>query len=330
MPNLSSPATADPGSSPRTGEPAQPRAVGIGELVWDLLPTGPRLGGAPFNVVANLVRLGWQSRYVTAVGDDDLGHRARRRMGELGVDASLVQTADAPTGTVRVELDASGAPAFEIVSPAAYESVRSVELTERATLDAIVFGTLAQRFGGVLDATVQLAAAAPASIRLYDVNLREGCWEAGLIHRLIQLATIVKVNEDEAATVSHELSLGSDSVEGFCRTLCERFGLRATAVTRGADGAGILLDGRYHHMPASPVRVVDTVGAGDAFAAGLIAGIQRNWPGERVLDLALRVASVVASREGPTPEWDAAELNIADAASVGDTEITAPAHRAST
>ncbi len=307
---MSDPRSVLPGGPDR----GQPVAVGIGELVWDLLPTGARLGGAPFNVVANLVRLGWRGRYVSAVGDDDLGHRARRSIDEMGVDASLLQTVPSPTGTVRVQLDASGSPTFEIVSPAAYEAVAAVRLPPSGTVDVIVFGTLAQRFGGVFDTTVDMAARAPAAMRLYDVNLREGCWEAGLIRRLLRLATIVKVNEEEAPVVAEVLGLPWSSIEAFCRTIGGRFDLQAVAVTLGADGAGLLLGHRFCQMPAAPARVVDTVGAGDAFSAGLIEGIRLGWPAERALDLALRVASIVAAREGPTPAWDASELNPSDAA----------------
>ena len=143
--------------------------LGIGELLWDLLPAGPRLGGAPFNVVVHLRRLGFEAAFLSAVGDDDLGRRALADMEALGVRTDLVSVVpDAPSGTVGVELDAHGHPTYAIHSPAACELVDAVAAAsvEGSGMrpDAIVFGTLAQRFATVREATRAVLAASPAAI----------------------------------------------------------------------------------------------------------------------------------------------------------------------
>ena len=283
------------------------RVLGVGELLWDLLPTGPRLGGAPFNVVAHLHRLGFDAAYLTAVGSDELGTRARAEVERLGVDASLIQPADLPTGIVRVALDAAGVPAYEIVSPAAYEAVEFPRWHDADRFEVLVFGTLAQRFPNVHAATDRLAASAPDAIRLYDVNLRHGCWNPDLVRSLAEIATVVKMNQEEAATLAREFDL-PDAGEPFARALAAQHRLRGVCVTRGADGAALLLDGAFSEAAAAPVVVADTVGAGDAFAACLAAGIAAGWPIDSILDVAGRLAALVASREGAIPDWELSEL----------------------
>ncbi len=285
------------------------RAVGVGELLWDLLPGGPRLGGAPFNAIAHLRRLGFRSTYVSAVGNDELGGRARQEVRRLGVATGRVQVVNVPTGIVRVQLDGDGVPRYEIVSPAAYEALRPPRTPGawRPAFDILVFGTLAQRFAGVLATTHRLVAARPQAVRLYDVNLRQGCWDAGLVRQLLPLATIVKVNDDEREVLAGALSLPPEA-PAFTRALAAAHRLRAVCVTRGEAGAALLLDGQYLEVPAVPASVVDTVGAGDAFTAGLAAGVARGWAPARTLDLATRLAALVASRAGAIPDWSPREL----------------------
>jgi fructokinase len=287
------------------------KAVGIGELVWDLLPNGPRLGGAPFNVIANLARLGWESLYFSAVGNDELGARTLEGMRRLNVSTRFVRTVDVPTGIVRVQLDRDGVPEYEIVSPAAYEELAPVEPPSAiGVFDALVFGTLAQRPPGTLATTRGLAAAQPDAVRLYDLNLRHSCWSIKLVERLLGLATVVKLSEAEATILAEELALPRDSLAMFSLALAARFDLRGVCVTRGADGATLLCDGRSGEAKAVRVDVVDTVGAGDAFAAGLAFGISAGWDVERVLELGSHLASLVASRDGAIPDWDVSELGL--------------------
>jgi fructokinase len=152
--------------------------VGIGEILWDLPPGGPRLGGAPFNAIVHLARFGCRTAFVARLVGTSWGN-ARRKRADSGVATSLIEVNEQPTGVVRVELDPEGVPTYQIVSPAAYEA-REPLPPDRAFedgADLVVFGTLAQRFEGVRTATQQIAQANQRAARLYDVNLRPGCWK---------------------------------------------------------------------------------------------------------------------------------------------------------
>jgi fructokinase len=178
------------------------RVLAIGELLWDLLPGGQRLGGAPFNVVAHLRQMGHEVALLTGVGDDERGRAALAEASELGVGTQFMRVVPGvPTGIVHVELDPTGIPRFDIVSPAAYEYVAddrgSVVEAARYAPDAVVFGTLAQRSPSVRHATTVVIEANPGSLRIYDVNLREGCWHPELVDELLSSATVVKLNDDE-------------------------------------------------------------------------------------------------------------------------------------
>jgi fructokinase len=291
---------------PRLSAVPAARAVGIGELLWDLLPFGPRLGGAPFNLIAHLTKFGVATAYLSAVGRDDLGRRALAGIAELGVSAALVEVNDVPTGTVRVTIDVDGTPAYEIVSPAAYEMGGSNVPRARtiaADADLIVFGTLAMRFSAPRAALDDLIVAAPAAERLYDVNLRRDCWTIELVEDLLRSATVVKLNEEERNILASELALPAGSVESFASDLKARYALRAVCVTRGPDGACLLLDSEYAERAAPRIQVADTVGAGDAFAAALAVGLIEQWGVADTLSVAVEYGSFVATREGAIPSW---------------------------
>jgi fructokinase len=285
--------------------------VGIGELLWDILPAGEQLGGAPFNVVAHLRRFGWSARFISAVGADEYGRRALAEVDRLGIDSSLIAINELPTGLVRVVLDDAGAPSYAIQSPAAYESIPVWADYGPPAPEVLVFGTLAQCFDGARAATRRLANIAPSALRLFDVNLRFDRWTVALVTHLLDLATLVKLNEDEQRTLSAPLDLPAHSVESFARALADRHALRGVCVTRGAMGAGLLLDGTYVEAPAPIVRVLDTVGAGDAFAAALAHGVFQGWPASETVAVANRLGSLVASRAGASPNWRPDELGIA-------------------
>ena len=297
------------------------RILGIGEILWDVLPDGPRLGGAPFNATASLARLGHDVRFVSGVGDDELGHRALEEADRLGVGTAWIATTDrAPTGTVEVSLDRRGSPRFRIVSPAAYETIDlpadEIDVIADWRPDAMVFGTLAQRFAAVRASTRSIAQRSGVPVRLYDVNLRDDCWDDALVLELLTLATLVKVNQDEAAVLGRLLGVGRGSrgraaPDALGAALAARSGVRGLCVTRGAAGAALWLDGAQFEVDGIEVDVVDTVGAGDAFAAGLLDGLLRGRDPRDALVSANRLGAIVAARAGALPDWTAAELEAA-------------------
>ena len=291
--------------------------VGIGEVLWDLLPDGPRLGGAPCNVLVHLRRIGHPVAYVTAVGADDLGARAERELEALGVETTFVATVTTPTGRADVVLDTGGVPRFTIVPGAAYESIdlAAAEVARLANMSpgALVFGTLAQRSALVRRSTTDLVDALPGALHFYDINLRTGLWDRDLVTALAGLASFVKVNAEEAAVVAPFFGVPWPGTEAFCRALNDRLGLRGVAVTAGASGAALLLDGDYRESRAPTVAVVDTIGSGDAFSAALVDGILAGRSAAAILRRSVALGALVATYPGATPAWDPAELTALEA-----------------
>ena len=304
--------------SPGDGGPSEPvlggpAVLGIGEILWDLLPSGPRLGGAPFNVVAHLRRLGHPVAYLTSVGDDDLGRRTLQEIRALDVDDSCVQVAaGAPTGTVGVALDAGGSPAFEIRSPAAYELTQAqpgtLDLVRRLGPHAVVFGTLAQRCPHVRVLTHEVFAALPGALRVYDVNLREGTWSPSLVAELAGEASVLKLNDDEVRALGPALGLPGASLPSFAEAAARRFDLRVVCVTQGRAGAVLWTPTGLVEHRGYRVVVADTIGAGDAFTAGLVHAILVGSEPPAALQLANALGAIVASRPGAIPSWTRLEL----------------------
>jgi fructokinase len=248
---------------------------------------------------------------VTAVGDDELGREALVAAGDLGVDARFVAVSpELPTGTVTVTPDPVSGHRFEIRSPAAYESIGdATALAARIEAwgpDALVFGTLAQRFPGFRSVTESVATER-LTHRLYDVNLRDGCWSPALVLRLLPLATIVKVNATEATTLSAIVGCEDDPGAIGVRLAADH-GVRMLCVTSGAAGAVLWVDDELLSVDGIAVDVADTVGAGDALAAGLLHGVLTGMPYVEALALANRLAALVASRPGALPDWQVDEV----------------------
>jgi fructokinase len=289
-----------------------PRVMGIGELLWDVFPDGPRLGGAPFNVIANLRRLGHPAAFVTAVGDDALGQRARTAAVELGIDPAFIATSrELPTGTVAVVPEADGGHRFEVTTPVAYETIGATDEVfgriETWGPKAIVFGTLAQQFAGTRDLTGRIAGDLSPRECLYDVNLRDGCWTPALVLDLLPLATVVKVNDEEAGVLADVL--GCDRAPAAIgERLAAGFGVHTSCVTHGPDGATMWSRGTLSTVAGVPVAVADTVGAGDAFSAALLHGILAGMPAAELLGVANRLGALVASRPGALPDWSVDEV----------------------
>lgn len=288
--------------------------LAIGEILWDVFPDAERLGGAPLNVAIHSARLGHESAILGAVGADERGDRALSEVRAAGVDARfMVRTGAAPTGVAEVGTDERGAPTFRIPRPAAFDRLSlddpAVAALAAWSPDWIVYGTLAQASPSVRGATDAILAACPGSRGLYDVNLRPGHDDPTLVTALLAAATVVKVNHVEAAWLASTLGLPA-AAEACTRALADRLDLRGVCITRGPDGADLLLDGAFVHADAPKVDVVDTVGAGDAFAAALIHGIEAGWPAQRVGQFATAVGSLVAARPGATPSWSPADVGL--------------------
>lgn len=287
--------------------------VAIGEILWDVFPEGERLGGAPFNFAAQAAGLGHETALLSAVAEDDRGRRALAEAHRLAVATELVRTVEAPpTGYVTVSVDDGGQPDYVIHRPAAYDRVEltdeAAEAIHRDPPEWIYFGTLLQTDPAALETTLRLLDAAPKARRLYDVNLRKDSYSRELLARLLPLATVLKINGDEAAEVRRQFGEPASDIETFAREYTERYGYEGVCATLGADGCYVLWNGSEEVRAESyPVTVRDAVGAGDAFAAAFVHGVSSGWTTERTADFANRVGSLIASRSGAVPVWTVAE-----------------------
>jgi len=288
--------------------------VGVGEVLWDLLLTGQQLGGAPANFAYHAHELGAQTQVITRVGNDDYGHEIIRRFHEMGLRDATVQIDEiAPTGTAKVALSGDGLAHFTIQENVAWDYLaltpRAVAVAREA--DAICFGSLAQRCEPSRNTIQQLVAAAPAdALRVFDINLRQQFYSRGLIEQSLQLANVLKLNDDELPTLADMFSLTGSTerpIEHQIERLAQTFSLRLVALTRGANGSLLYQkdEGRWSDCRSRPVEVVDTVGAGDSFTAALVLGLLRKMDLDEINTLANEVARYVCSHAGATPSLPA-------------------------
>jgi len=284
-----------------------PRIVGLGEILWDVFPDGARFGGAPANFACSAAGLAAGSARVGmagAVGRDDLGQRALAELTSRGVDVTAVAVLPEPTGRVDVTVDLAGHASYVFAPDCAWDNVPWSGSLERlaAETSAVCFGTLGSR-GSVSLATVRrfVAAVPSPALRILDINLRPPFWSPEIVRDSLPLANIVKCNDDELPIVAELLGL-SGSPESILRQLVSSHALRLAALTRGAKGSLLVsADGLSSDLPGTPVEVVDTVGAGDAFTAAVSLGLLAGWPLSKLHAHAERVAAYVCTRAGGTP-----------------------------
>jgi fructokinase len=280
------------------------RLVGIGEALWDLLPAGPQLGGAPANFAYHAHALGATAFLVTRVGNDDLGKAILERFGQIEIADTIQVDDDAPTGTVTVALSANGIPHYIIHENVAWDrlAVTTPAFEAVCAADALCFGSLAQRSDISRDAIQRLVAAAPATaLRVFDINLRQNYFSRDVIERSLRLANVLKLNDDELPILAQLFGL-TGSIRHQIETLAQTFSLHLVALTRGPAGSLLFQAGEWSDCPSVPTTVVDTIGAGDAFTAALVLGRLCNMPLDAVNTLAQEVARHVCSCAGATPQ----------------------------
>jgi fructokinase len=282
-----------------------PTVVGLGEILWDLLPSGRQLGGAPANFAYCSHLLGNRAVVASRVGSDDLGREVRDSLLHSGLTDQFLQIdAEHPTGMVHVQLDLAGQPKFEIAEAAAWDFLNWTEIWQALaqSADAVCFGSLAQRSEvsrrtilDFLDATRQ------ESLRVFDVNLRQSFYSVEIVQESMKRATVVKLNHEELPRVRDLLAIESGDSLAFCRNLLQKFDLQLVCVTRGANG-GLLCDrDNADEHSGFRVQIKDTVGAGDAFTAALVHGLLRQSPLAEMNDLANRMGAWVGSCSGAMP-----------------------------
>ncbi len=279
--------------------------IGLGEVLWDMLPSGKVLGGAPANFAYMTNVLGAKGIVASRVGTDTAGKEACSAMQDLGLDTSYVQQDELhPTGSANVSIDSAGQPNFTIKESVAWDFLQWTpaleELSGRA--DVICFGSLAQR-SPVSAATVHqfLGNARKDALRVFDVNLRQSFYSKEILRKSFHSAHIVKINEHELFQIAMVFKLGFAEEETLARRLLSECGLKLVCLTRGERGSLLVSEHETAEHKGFHVKVADAVGAGDAFTACLVYHYQLGNSLEEINESANRFASWVATQTGATP-----------------------------
>jgi fructokinase len=281
------------------------KSVGLGEILWDMLPNGKQLGGAPANFAYISTLLGSEGIVASRVGTDALGNEAIRQLGQLGLTTAFVERDPVhPTGTVQVQVDHAGQPKFEIAEGVAWDFLEwTRDWQALATqVDAICFGSLAQRAASSR-ATIRqfVGAARKNAVRVFDVNLRQTFFSKEILGESMAVADIVKLNHEELPRIMQLFGLEHHDEIGSADALFELHHLKLICVTRGCRGSLLISLGGLNEHPGCRIQVADTIGAGDAFTAGLVHEYMLGSSLPQMNDTANRVGAWVASRTGATP-----------------------------
>jgi len=279
----------------------------IGEILFDVFPNYRRLGGAPFNFAYHLKNFGFDVRFISRIGTDDTGkeilHKlelARFNLGDIQVDD------DHPTGSVNVQLDKSGAPQFDIIPDVAYDYIDFMPEYHSKLIDAakmIYFGSLVQRTkAGCKNLQAFISRNASETLNFYDINLRPSCYNKAIIKKSLLKTDILKLNTGELGKLKQTLSL-KVSDDDLVYHLMETHSIPMVSLTKGESGSELFTNhGCFSSEPAEAIKVVDSVGAGDAYAAMLAAGRLEKWRPEEILDRASLFASRICEIKGAIPD----------------------------
>jgi fructokinase len=279
--------------------------VGLGEILWDMLPEGKQLGGAPTNFAYHAQALGGKGYVVSCVGNDEPGGEILSVVEGIGLDKQYIAVDENhPTGTVTIELDNEGKPNYVIHENVAWDFIPSnwglMELA--AKTDCVCFGSLCQR-SEVSRETVRnfLGATNERCLRIFDINLRQKFYSREIIDSMLGISNVLKLNDEELPVVTEMLGIEGDQTKVLSR-LAARYGLRLIALTKGAEGSRLYTDEEdFHCEGIAPGKIADTVGAGDSFTAAIAMGLLRGDGLEEINNFANRLASFVCTQNGATP-----------------------------
>lgn len=280
--------------------------VGIGEVLWDMLPTGKQVGGAPANFAYHVSQFGLPGCVVSAVGRDALGRELIENLDSKGITRHIAETAY-PTGTVGVELDTAGIPVYDIRENVAWDYIPYDDalqaIAENTT--AVCFGSLAQRNTASRTSIMQfldsISRTTGEALVVFDANLRLGLFSEEILRESMIRSNILKINDEELDVISGMFELPASGIQDRCRLLLERFGLRILILTCGINGSYVFTSGQASFLPTPIVEVADTVGAGDSFTAAFIASILKGKTVAQAHDCAVQTSAFVCTRKGATP-----------------------------
>lgn len=278
--------------------------VGIGEVLWDVLPEGKKLGGAPANFAYHVSQFGLNSRVVSAIGNDKLGAEMERDFSEKGLEG-IIEKVAYPTGTVQVSLDDNGVPNYTIKENVAWDNIPfTTALKELAQHTcAVSYGSLAQRnivsretIHAFLDAMPKEGA-----YKIFDINLRQNFYTKDIICESLERCNVLKINDEELVAVSRLFGYPGIDLQDKCWILLAKYDLKMLILTCGVNGSYVFTPGHVSFVETPKVTVADTVGAGDSFTAAFVSAILRGLSVSEAHKLAVNVSAYVCTQNGAMP-----------------------------
>lgn len=285
--------------------------VGLGEILWDVFPERKVLGGAPANFAYHVSQFGFNGYIVSAIGEDLLGKEILSSLEDKGLNY-LIETTDYPTGTVEVTLNKTGVPQYEILENVAWDNIPFTARTENLAKNTqtVCFGSLAQRSPVSRETIRKFLDMMPKdSLKIFDINLRLNYYTKEIIEESLQMANIMKINDEEVIKVAALLGWNGEE-QDICKKLLGEYNLDILILTKGTDGSFVFTPRQTSYQPTPKVHVADTVGAGDSFTAAFVAAYLH---GERIEDahqLAVEVSAYVCLQHGAMPKLADAYLDL--------------------
>ena len=280
--------------------------VGMGEVLWDMLPKGKKIGGAPANFAYHVSQYGFDGCVVSAVGDDKLGNEILESFNNRRLNY-LIQRVPYPTGTVQIELDEAGIPCYEIKENVAWDNIPfTVDLEKLAKKTrAVCFGSLAQRntvSRETINRFLDVMSDAAGQYRVFDVNLRQGFYDKEILCNSMKRCNILKINDEELIAVSRMFEYPGINLEDKCRALLSEYGLEILILTCCVNGSYVFTRENVSFVNTPKIEVADTVGAGDSFTATFISAILKGKSIREAHELAVEVSAYVCTQNGAMPE----------------------------
>lgn len=278
--------------------------VGLGEALWDVLPEGKKLGGAPANFAYHAGQFGLQTIAVSALGEDALSEETVQQLEEKKLNYEMPRV-PYPTGTVLVELDAEGIPTYDIKENVAWDNIPFSESIENIArhAQAVCFGSLAQRNVVSRETIYKFLDSTPSDcVKIFDINLRQQFYTKEVIQESLKRCNILKINDEELITIGRMFGYPGLDIENKCFLILGKYNLDMLVLTCGVNGSYVFTPGKVSYQPTPKVEVADTVGAGDSFTGSFCAAILRGKTVEEAHQLAVRVSAYVCTQNGAMPQ----------------------------
>jgi fructokinase len=278
--------------------------IGLGEILWDMLPSGKVLGGAPANFAYHVSQFGLNGYAISAIGNDLLGKEILDSLAEKHLNF-LIENVDFPTGTVQVTLDEKGVPQYEICEGVAWDNIPFTQQSEELArvCNAVCFGSLAQRNAVSRITILKILELVPATaLKIFDINLRQHFYTKEIIENSLKHCNILKINDEEVVVVAKLFDWLGLSEEAVCKKILDTYSLKMVILTKGAIGSSVITANETSYLDTPKIHVADTVGAGDSFTGTFVAALLNGESIRNAHKLAVEVSAYVCTQHGAMPK----------------------------